>query len=125
MSTIIPHRTATLPDEPRPASRLVRAMIGGALRALEAAVTTRAAREESRGGFFAFVVQAAPRYLSLLEHLRGEHRELLREIRALRTTVDEGAGSSVDVLTAFDELVRRIEAHEELEREVLRDALEA
>jgi hypothetical protein len=125
MSTIIPHRTGDPADDPVPASRLVRAMLGGALRALEAEVTMRAAREESRGGFFAFLLHAAPRYLSLVDHLRAEHRELLREIDALRKSVDDAACSGVDVLRAFDELVRRVETHEELEREILRDAFEA
>ena len=93
--------------------------------ALHVEMAQRISREEGRGGFFAFISLAAPRYLTFLETLRAEHHHLLGALTALRAKIARADPSQWDDLLAeTDAVLSAIEEHEELEREVLRDALE-
>lgn len=93
--------------------------------ALHVEMAQRISREEGPGGFFAFISLAAPRYLSFLETLRAEHHRLLGALTALRAKIARATPAQWDALLAeTDAILSAIEEHEELEREVLRDALE-
>jgi hypothetical protein len=86
--------------------------------------TRRVVREESPLGFFAFVLLAAPRYLGMIEHLRGDHRSLLGAIASLRARIQRADASQLEELTAEgDAVLAAIAEHEDLEREILDDAL--
>jgi hypothetical protein len=84
------------------------------------------ALEEGRCGFFAFLTSAAPRYLSMLEHLRADHLHLATSVAALRFKVVRADASRLEGLVAeFDAVRAAIAEHDALEREMLRDALES
>lgn len=86
---------------------------------------TRVACEESRGGFFEFVMLASPRYVSMLETLRGEHEQIIRSLVALRIKIRRADESVwVELLSETDAAIAAIDQHEELEYAVLIDALE-
>jgi hypothetical protein len=102
-----------------------RRSIEASLRALEAEVHARMSREERPGGLFATVIHAAPRYLTFIERLRAQHRNILLEVRALARRARAAADDEVEALQrARQALLDTIADHHALEREVLRDALE-
>lgn len=121
-----PHRTAhALPAGLETPSQQQLDELSRSVAALHVEMAHRISREEGRGGFFAFVSLAAPRYLSFLETLRGEHHRLLGALTALRAKIARATPAQWDELLAeTDAILSAIEEHEELEREVLRDALE-
>lgn len=90
----------------------------------ERTVARRVAREESRCGFFAFVLTAAPRYLSMIETLRADHRRLTSALSSLRTRIQRADPSQWEDLKAeADAIDAAIDEHEALERAILEDAL--
>jgi hypothetical protein len=95
-----------------------------ALRALDFELRAQIQREEGPCGFFDFVAHAAPRYTSFLDTLRGEHRDLLDRVAALRTRRELVSSHSAELRLAFQLLCAAIADHDALEREILRDALE-
>lgn len=97
----------------------------GALVAVEQIMRERVAREEGRGGFFSFLLRAAPRYLTLVDHLRRQHGDLMQRLALLRRAVVSADRPDRDAaLEVFLELMADIDTHEALEAELLRDALE-
>jgi hypothetical protein len=119
------------PSSPRP-KRLPPAR-AGALEALAEAVaqlhvtfSNHIAQQEGRCGFLAFMGAAAPRYITLLEHLRAEHQHLAAAIASLRMKVHRAGPAQWESLVAeTDAIASAIADHESLEREILIDALEA
>jgi hypothetical protein len=120
MSSLPPeeHHTSALAFAPIDHDHLHRA-----LSALDRVVRKRIEHEEGKLGLFAFICRVAPRYLSLVDRLRTDHRDFLRRIATVGRRVSHG-----DDLASLErdhaELISDIAAHEELEREVLRDALD-
>ena len=99
--------------------------LGDAVGLRHRAFSQHIALEEGRCGFFAFLVMAAPRYLSMVEHLRSDHQELGRALAALRIKIIRAAPEQLEALLAeSDAIADAIAEHDELEREMLRDALE-
>jgi hypothetical protein len=93
--------------------------------ALERELAGRIRREEGLGGFFAFLCLAAPRYLSFVGKLRAEHRDLLATLASLRRRIHAASSAELGVLAGeAAAVVAAIDAHEALEREILRDALD-
>jgi hypothetical protein len=114
-------------NQPTPVAALTAAFdrdhLRAALGALEHEMRQSFAREEAPAGLFAFVAHAAPRYLGFIDSLRHEHRELLSRIASLRHRATDGA--EVDQLwREHTGLLLDLARHDELERAVLRDALE-
>jgi hypothetical protein len=83
------------------------------------------ALQEGRCGFLDFLATAAPRYRSMVEILREDHRQLGRSLASLRMRILRGDPQDWQVLAAeLDGIDAAIGQHTELEREMLRDALE-
>lgn len=78
---------------------------------------------EGRGGLHTFLCTAAPRYVSIIAHLRGRHRTILQRIDALRRMIADGDARLL--LAEHDAIVLAIAQHDELESELLADALES
>jgi hypothetical protein len=86
----------------------------------------RVAREEGRCGFFAFVLTAAPRYLTMIETLRADHRRISAAFMSLRGRIRGAELADWEDLEAQARAIEEaIEQHEELERAILDDALSA
>ena len=84
----------------------------------------RIAREEGKAGLFDFLCRAAPRYVSLIDHLRLEHQRILLDIQTLHSRsrhCDDMNQLSVEL----NRLIDAIEDHEAFEREILRDSIES
>jgi hypothetical protein len=104
-----------------------------ALRALAEEVGVRhrhfsvhVSREEGCGGLFAFLTTAAPRYTCMVEHLRADHHHLVLALAALRMKLLRADPAEYEALAAeSDAIAAAITDHDELEREMLRDALES
>ncbi len=83
---------------------------------------THVIHAESRAGLHAFLCTASPRYLSMIVHLRQRHRELFQRIEHLRRRVF--IGNTELLALELEALRREIDVHDELETELLADALE-
>jgi hypothetical protein len=91
---------------------------------LEREFRWRVAREEGVNGFLTFLCTAAPRYLTMMPSIRSEHGRLINAIAALRLKVARaGDHQYIELLTEARAIMGAIDEHEELERELLRDAL--
>ncbi len=73
-------------------------------------------------GFHAFLCTAAPRYLSMIAHLRAKHREITQRIQNLRRMLDYTDGALL--VAEFEAILHDIEVHDDLETELLIDALD-
>jgi iron-sulfur cluster repair protein YtfE (RIC family) len=94
-------------------------------RTLEAIVTQRFAREEGPGGFFSFVLAAAPRYLSMIDALRAEHATIGHRLAVLREEIADATLPEWGALVGeLNDIIFALDEHESLEREILRDALD-
>lgn len=90
---------------------------GAVLGQLQELLPEHFAHEELAGGFFDEVLETAPRYAAQVERLRGEHAWALDELASLVARRDYSAGD----LAAF---ARRLQEHEQVENQLLMDALE-
>ena len=83
------------------------------------------ARQESRGGYLAFVSEAAPRLALVVARLHDDHHHLVSSLGALRLKVLRARPSQWEELVAeTDAITTAIADHESLESELLAEALE-
>ncbi len=94
-----------------------------ALTALERLMHRRISHEEGPAGLFAFVCRAAPRYVSLIDHLRLEHERILLGVKQLHVRARH-LGDPHQLSAELDALIDAIEDHDAFEREILRDSIE-
>jgi len=101
-----------------------------AVAAMHHAFSAHVAHQEGACGFFSFMVTAAPRYHTMLEHLRVEHHHLARSVASLRIRVHRAQRLGWDearwvpLLAEADAIGAAISEHDELEREMLVDGLD-
>jgi hypothetical protein len=82
-------------------------------------------RQEGPGGLLALLIAAAPRYLSMVERQRADHRHLVTSLASLRIKIARATGWEQEGLVAeLDAVATAVADHEALEREMLRDALD-
>ena len=78
--------------------------------------------EEQAGGFLDFLYRYADKHRDLVGQLRREHRELLDVIESACTSLT-AEQDPVKGRRSLDDLKRRLEDHESIERRVLKAAL--
>lgn len=91
---------------------------------LEALWADHVARAEGRGGLHAFLCAASPGYLPVVKHLRAKQRVLLADLGVLLSAAQRTSTRSSWLRTEYGRLARAIVEHDELETEILCDAIE-
>lgn len=82
--------------------------------------------QQREGGFLDVLARAAPRYLSMVDHLSLEHEELAAEMLALRLRIITAAPEEFERLAAIATSISQcLEEHQALEREMLEDAFDS
>lgn len=83
---------------------------------------THVIHTEGPAGLHAFLCMTAPRYLSMIAPLRARHREISHRIEHLHRMLSH---SDAGFLAAeYEAICHEIEMHDDLESELLADAIE-
>ena len=77
---------------------------------------------EGPAGLHAFLCASAPRYLSMIAHLRQRQRMISDRIEHLRRRVDHESAEPLGL--EYEAIVHEIETHDALETDLLVDAIE-
>ncbi len=83
---------------------------------------THVTHAEGRAGLHAFLCTTAPRYLSMIPHLRARHRAILERINVLRQML--AYRDPVWLVAEYESIMELIAVHDNLETELIADALE-
>ncbi len=98
--------------------------LGLAVAAMHRSLGQHVSRQEGRGGYFAFLTIASPRFVTMLTHLRAQHHQLLAALAALRLKIDRSDESHWEALLAeADAITAAIGDHDALESDLLGFAL--
>jgi hypothetical protein len=81
-------------------------------------------RAEGRGGLHAFLCAAAPRYMTMVSHLRKTERRILADLGRLRRTLERRSAEAGWLIAEYGRIARAVAAHDQLETEILCDAIE-
>jgi hypothetical protein len=91
---------------------------------LEAIWSDHVERAEGPGGLHAFLCAASPGYLPVVTLLRARQRALLDDLARLRRLALRSSARSSWLRTEYGRLARAVVTHDELETEILCDAIE-
>lgn len=118
-------RNAWIWSPPAPAiSANQRRPLAVATAELEALWREHIERSEGRGGLHAFLCAASPGYLPMVTHLRAQQRALLGDLERLQKLALRSSACGSWLRTEYGRLARAIVTHDELETEILCDAIE-
>jgi hypothetical protein len=100
-----------------------RQRLASALGALESVFEHHVAETEAASGFFAQVVEHAPRLHRAVERLRDDHTEIATSLRRLSVQVEEAAATApTDLRDAALDLLGSLARHRQLGADLLYEA---